>query len=74
MFLEIRVQYFLNLKLAVCFLQFLSMKLATINPRMEFNANAALSTEVINLLLKLRYIVALIEMFCINNVCISMYR
>ncbi|ESQ37287.1 hypothetical protein EUTSA_v10002586mg [Eutrema salsugineum] len=27
--------------------EFLSMKLATINPRMEFNANAALSTEMI---------------------------
>uniref|UniRef100_A0A0D3E5H6 BHLH domain-containing protein n=1 Tax=Brassica oleracea var. oleracea TaxID=109376 RepID=A0A0D3E5H6_BRAOL len=28
---------------------FLSMKLATINPRMEFNASAALSTEKISL-------------------------
>ncbi|KAF3600865.1 hypothetical protein F2Q69_00037184 [Brassica cretica] len=27
--------------------EFLSMKLATVNPRMEFNANAALSTEMI---------------------------
>lgn len=44
--LEIGVWIYLKSETRGLFLQFLSMKLATVNPRMEFNANAALSAEV----------------------------
>lgn len=52
------------------FLQFLSMKLATINPRMEFNANAALSSEVTISAFEDVHIENVV--FCITNVCICL--